>query len=92
MAAAGRKFASIPSAQPSAPATSAMHSDSTRNDTRMLVREKPRARSVAISRVRWATTAYMVFIAPNTAPTAITTATNSASASSAGPTSPAWSS
>ncbi len=38
-------------------------------------REKPRARRVPISRVRAATIAYMVFMAPKTAPTPMTKAT-----------------
>ena len=46
-----------------------------RNDARIDRREKPRARSVPISRVRAATIAYMVFIAPKTAPIPMTKAT-----------------
>ena len=57
----------------------------------MLRRENPIARSVPISRVRAATMAYMVFIAPKTAPTPITTDTKVASASSAPATGPACS-
>ena len=68
------------------PPTTAMNIDSIRNDSRMLRREKPSARSVAISRVRCATTAYIVFMAPKTAPIPITMATNSARPSSAAPT------
>ena len=46
-----------------------------RTTIRIERREKPSARSVPISRVRDATIAYMVFIAPNTAPMPITKAT-----------------
>ena len=38
------------------------------NDAHDARREKPSARSVPISRVRYATAAYIVFIAPNIAP------------------------
>ena len=49
----------------------------------MLMREKPSARSVPISRVRAETMPCIVFIAPNTAPMPMTTDTNPARPSSA---------
>ena len=67
----------------------ASSTDSITNENRMLKREKPSARSVPISRVRCDTMAYMVFIAPNTAPMPITMATNEASMISAVPVLPA---
>ena len=48
------------------------------NDVMIDRREKPSARSVPISRVRDATSPYIVFMAPNTAPMPITTPTNTA--------------
>ena len=66
--------------QPSRPPTSARNADSIMNELRIDVREKPSARSVPISRVRAATSAYIVFIAPNTAPMPMMTPTNSARA------------
>ncbi len=65
---------------PSSPPTSARNADSIMNELRIDVREKPSARSVPISRVRADTSAYIVFIAPNTAPMPMMTPTNSASA------------
>ena len=56
----------------------------------MLMREKPSARSVPISRVRAATMPYIVFIAPNTAPMPMTTATKLARPMSAAEMVPAW--
>ena len=56
--------ATRPTMPPIAPSSSA----STRNATRIAVREKPSARSVPISAVREATLAYIVIIAPITAP------------------------
>ena len=53
-------------------------------------RENPSARSVPISRVRAATIAYMVFIAPKMAPTPITIATNPARPSSGSETCDDW--
>ncbi len=53
----------------------ARKTDSVTNENRMLRREKPRARRVPISRVRAATIAYIVFMAPNTAPMPMTTET-----------------
>jgi hypothetical protein len=67
------------SRQPSAPPTMARTVDSTTNAVRMLTLENPSARSVPISRVRAATSAYIVFMAPSTAPMPITMATNTAS-------------
>ena len=49
-------------------------SDSTSTETTTDVVLKPRARSVAISRVRVDTAVYIVRMAPKTAPTAISTA------------------
>ena len=66
--------------------------DSITNASRMLRREKPSARRVPISRVRAATIAYMVFMAPNTAPMPITTETKTARPMSALAVGPAWSS
>ncbi len=76
--------------QPSSAPTTARKVDSITNETRMLMREKPSARRVPISRVRAATIPYIVFIAPKTAPMPMTTATKPASASSAVATPPAW--
>ena len=56
------------SASPSAPPSRARHSDSVRNARRMAGRWKPSARRVPISAVRWATEAYIVVMAPMTAP------------------------
>src|SRR5439155_1077776 len=56
------------SATPSAPPTSASTTDSTKNAPKTLRRRNPRARSVPTSTVRFATTAYMVIIAPIIAP------------------------
>ena len=53
---------------PSRPPTSARNADSIMNDARIEARENPSARSVPISRVRAATSAYIVFIAPKIAP------------------------
>ena len=75
-----------------APPTRARMTDSSTNENRMERREKPSARSVPISRVRAATIAYMVFMAPNTAPMPMITATNVASARSVLASGPAWSS
>ena len=58
----------------------------------MLRREKPRARRVPISRVRAATMAYIVFMAPKTAPMPMTTETNTARPMRACAVGPAWSS
>src|SRR3984957_1196187 len=60
---------------PTAPAATASTSDSSRNDVITAIGAKPSARSVPISVVRDETAAYIVFIAPNIAPTAIITAT-----------------
>src|SRR6185503_6360525 len=62
-------------APPTTPPSSPRHVDSSTNEIRTTVREKPRARRVAISRVRADTCAYIVFIAPNDAPMAMITAT-----------------
>ena len=51
-----------------------MQSDSITNDTTTLPLPNPRARSVAISRVRSETAEYIVFNAPKTAPMPITIA------------------
>ena len=51
---------------------SARHRDSKTNESSTEMRENPSARSVAISRVRAATAAYIVFIAPKQAPIAMT--------------------
>ncbi len=80
------------SMQPSIPPRKARTTDSITNARRMLRREKPSARRVPISRVRAATIAYMVFMAPNTAPPPITTETKTASPMSAFAVGPAWSS
>src|SRR5690242_17820307 len=58
----------------SAPA-SASSTDSIMKEVRMLGFEKPRIRRVAISRERYATAAYMVFIAAKDEPTAMKMAT-----------------
>ena len=67
-----------PSAQATAPPMAkpspAVSSDSTRNETRIEPREKPIARSVPISAVRAWTAAYIVFVAPKTAPIPASTA------------------
>ncbi len=57
--------------QPRAPPVRARITDSVTKEKRTLRREKPRARRVPISRVRAATIAYRVFMAPKTAPMAI---------------------
>lgn len=59
---------------PSANANSAIITDSERNASRIEPREKPSARSVPISAVRDCTAAYIVFVAPKTAPTPASTA------------------
>ena len=56
------------STQPMTPPTIARAIDSAMNAVTMRMRENPSARSVPISRVRYATAAYIVFIAPNIAP------------------------
>ena len=53
------------------PPASASSSDSSMSETTTGPPPKPSARNVAISRVRAATALYIVFNAPNTAPTAI---------------------
>src|SRR5512141_816973 len=53
---------------PSTPPTAASSTDSSRNDDRMLRREKPSARSVPTSWLRLATWPYMVMAAPIMAP------------------------
>ena len=57
--------------QPISPPISARNTDSNTNDTMIANGLKPSTSSVAISRVRDPTAAYMVFMAPNTAPTAM---------------------
>src|ERR1700752_5314045 len=61
----------IPIAAPS----SARSTDSKTNEVRMLGREKPITRSVAISRERYATAAYIVFMAAKQEPMAMMMAT-----------------
>ena len=74
--AAGRRRSSRWTAAPAGsrrrPPASASSTDSKTNDVSTLRRRKPSARSVPISRVRAETIAYIVFIAPNTAPTPMT--------------------
>ena len=55
-------------AAPTRPPMVASTIDSRRNEVRMLLREKPSARSVPISRWRFATCAFMVMVAPIMAP------------------------
>ena len=69
--------------QPTTPPASARNGRFEHERDRMLAREKPSARSVPISRVRAETMPYIVFIAPNTAPMPMTTATKPARPSSA---------
>ena len=57
------------------PPARASNADSSITDTTTGAPEKPMARSVAISRARVDTAAYMVLSAPNTAPTAMIPAT-----------------
>ena len=68
-------FIGIASTIPIAPAVTASTSDSSRNDVITAIGAKPSARSVPISVVRDETAAYIVFIAPKIAPTAMITAT-----------------
>ena len=75
-----KPFMGKASRQPMTPPTTARNTDSITNENRIARREKPSARSVPISRVRAATIAYIVFMAPNTAPMPMTTATKLASA------------
>src|SRR5262249_53007484 len=56
---------------PTTPRPSARSSDSSITERTTGLEPKPRARSVAISRVRAATALYMVFSAPNKAPRAM---------------------
>ena len=70
-----RPFRGRTTTQPRRPPTSAMHRDSSTNDTTMLPLPKPTARRVAISRARSAIAEYMVLSAPKTAPMPMTTAT-----------------
>src|SRR5688572_7328347 len=70
-----RPFRGRTARQPTSPPTSETKSDSRTKDTITLPPPKPRARRVAISRVRSATAEYIVFRAANTAPSPITTAT-----------------
>src|SRR5262245_10504220 len=67
---------------PIVPAASASASDSSKNDPSTAPGRKPSARSVPISVVRAATDAYIVFIAANTAPIPMITATTPPSARS----------
>src|SRR5947208_16604889 len=60
---------------PTAAPSKAKSTDSITNEVIMLGREKPRMRRVAISRLRYATAAYMVFIDEKHEPMAITNAT-----------------
>ena len=61
---------------PSAPPIRARLVDSTRNESITASGLKPRISSTATSRVRALTAANMVFIAPNTAPTAMISTMN----------------
>ena len=56
-------FMAIDAMAPIDPPARARTSDSSRNENRMLLREKPSARSVPISRLRPATCAFMVIVA-----------------------------
>ena len=59
------------STQPSTPPHNESSTDSIMNESMIANGLKPSTSSVAISRVRAPTAAYMVFMAPNTAPTAM---------------------
>jgi len=67
--------ASQPRTQPRSPPSRARTIDSRTKETMIETRPKPRARRVAISRVRADTAAYIVFMAPKQAPIAMTTPT-----------------
>ncbi len=86
-----KPFMGRASRQPIRPPSRARTTDSITNEDRIEKREKPSARSVPISRVREATIAYMVFMAPNTAPTPMTKATKAARALRMVARGPAWS-
>ena len=75
-----------------APPTRASVAASTTNENRIARRENPSARRVPISRVRAATTAYMVFMAPKTAPIPMMMATKVARPRRIRASGPAWSS
>ena len=62
--------------QPRTPPRPAMKSDSKTNERTTLPPPKPRARMVAISRVRSETAEYIVLSAPKTAPMPMTKATS----------------
>ena len=64
-------FTGSASRQPRTPPTSARSSDSSINENRMLRLLKPSTRRVAISRVRYAVAAYIVFITAKDEPTAM---------------------
>jgi hypothetical protein len=74
-----KPFMGNASRHPTTPATRARNIDSITNAIRIERRENPRARRVPISRVRADTIAYMVFMAPNTAPKPMMIETNRAS-------------
>ena len=71
--------------QPITPPTSASAIDSARNAVTMRNGENPSARNVPISRVRYATAAYIVLTAPKIAPIERITVTNVANTRSTVP-------